>query len=141
MQHEKTNWQNLPSNDTPINANNLNNIEDTLYDLTREETITVTANAPWLGDITLKRKGNRVEMSAELTGGDPWEFENAILFTVPDGWRPRAFVLLSAYTGGASIPLQYYEDETHNVFYLNVKLATKPANSTDIIFNTFYFID
>ena len=31
MAYNKTNWQNLPSTDTPINANNLNKIEEGIY--------------------------------------------------------------------------------------------------------------
>lgn len=132
-------WKDLPSNDTPINAASLNKIEEALYNLTREETVTVEPEYPWVGTITLKRKGNRVEMSAELTGGDPWNSDNVILFTVPEAFRPKTFVIVSAYTGGSSIPLQYAEVDELRVFYLNIKLVTKPANSTDVILNTFYF--
>lgn len=141
MQHTKTNWSNKPSTNTPISAENLNNIENTLYELTREDTATIEGEYPWLGNITLKRKGNRVEMSAELTTGDPWNSDHAILFTVPEGFRPKVFTILSAYTNGATIPMQYYEVDDLRVFYLNTKFVTKPAISSDIVFNTFYFLD
>lgn len=37
MEYERINWENLPSHETPINANNLNRIDFALYLLASSE--------------------------------------------------------------------------------------------------------
>lgn len=77
MAYNKTNWQNAPSTDTPINANNLNKIEEGIYqnslkadqvgDLT---TLDTTIKSTLVGAIN--------ELKNDLSGILLWENSNPI---------------------------------------------------------------
>lgn len=106
------------------------------------ETITLPATAPWTGEVKLRKVGNRVDVTAELSGADPWEVENVILFSPPEGWRPSTFVLLTGFIMGGTIPVHYIEEGDMKVFYLNQKLSAPPEDrGNDVILATSYFID
>ena len=58
MSYIKTNWQNKPSQSTPLNATNLNHIEDGIYD--------VSTSLGDLSNLTTSEKNNIVGSINEI---------------------------------------------------------------------------
>lgn len=80
MAYTKTNWQDLPNTTTPINASNLNNMEQGIYDLDTAVTnlqtdVSLSVNSNLTsGTITAKRVGKLVivNISGSLSVPNTW---------------------------------------------------------------------
>ena len=107
MAYNKTTWENAPSTNTPINANNLNKIEEGIYqnslkadqegDLT---TLTTTEKSTLVGAIN-ELKGGETYSTSEVNTGKIWHNNKPI-------YR-KVFVLTSPSSTGT------WTDYTHNI--------------------------
>lgn len=91
MIYTKTNWQNLPSTNTPINSANLMKIEDAIAFSINQVTANATLNADWsAGDaigLEFNKIGNMViaNFSASIASV---EGMHLFIGTIPEGFRP-----------------------------------------------------
>ena len=90
MSYSKTNWQNGV---TPINATNLNKIEEELEYLDTSEDFAskVTFNENY-GSISFKKTGNLVSISYQ--GESKAHAVNDLIFTLPEGYRPKTTIYI-----------------------------------------------
>lgn len=122
MAYIKTEWENSPSTKTPINANNLNKIENGIY--------TNSVNIGELADLTTTNKNSTVEAINETYNrinkvntakGD--NVDDAILIaeiTFTGGYQRQALVFATTLVG--------YTDATESGIY-NVGLASRDTAS------------
>jgi hypothetical protein len=99
MQYIPTDWKDLPSNETPISADNLNKIEGGLASLINRQGLNFSYNANWEASSPIggqfSRVGNLVisNFSAKIT---TTEGNNLFLGTIPEGRRPTVFMTFPA---------------------------------------------
>lgn len=120
MEFVKTNWQNLPSETTPINASNLNKIEQCLYNLTKEHRLNYQFENPASGEAKFLRVGVAVTITytfpcPPMSGGVG---SNGVVGTFPIGYKPN-------------------DDFVHPVF--NTSNSLSGAAKYDYISNTMTF--
>lgn len=99
MQYTKTEWKDLPSQDTPIDAASLNKIEDALESLVNRQELNFSYNTNWqaasLVGSQFNRVGNLVISNFSATINTT-EGNNLFLGTIPEGRRPSVFMTFPA---------------------------------------------
>lgn len=66
MAYTKTNWQDLPNTTTPINATNLNKMEQGIYDANTRHAITIGLNADTTTTSTATYQGIDLSLTKEI---------------------------------------------------------------------------
>jgi len=99
MQYIPTEWKDLPSNETPISAENLNKIEGGLSSVINRQALSFSYNQNWSagspigGDFS--RVGNLVISNFSATISTT-EGMNIFLGNIPEGRRPSVFMTFPA---------------------------------------------
>lgn len=120
MPYIPTNWKNLPSTETPINAENLKKIEDYLVKLSTLTTTFIDFTAG-LGSGVVCRVGFTCQMDVTLTSASL----SAPLFTMPQDFSPAINFdapVINTETGMVVGELAF--DKTQNTVVFNGTSAT-----------------
>lgn len=78
MAYNKTNWENAPSTDTPINASNLNKIEEGIY----QNSLSADSNTTNIGTLTNLETPNKTNLVSAINSMLPIDISNKFEKTI-----------------------------------------------------------
>lgn len=143
MQYIKTEWKDLPSQDTPIDAVSLNKIEYALASLVNRQELNFSYNTNWqaasLVGSQFNRVGNLVISNFSATINTT-EGMNLFLGTIPEGRRPSVFMTFPA----AFVPTGSHTYESRLLVIDpsgTIQIANNPTSTGTFFCTIVYFID
>lgn len=137
MPYIPTDWKNLPSTDTPINAENLNKIEEALTYILGESVTNMDFTSASQGNIgsgVFFRKGNVVQMTATIYVEGV--YSDTKIGELPDGFRGVMDTIRSVtVVDGNGLTTGYvrYNYSTNEIF-----LTTSTTSPSTIKFSNTY---
>lgn len=142
MSYVKTNWENSPSTNSPINASNLNKIENAIASAVNKVSGTATLNADWqsgnatgtdftrVGDLVIS---NFVVTLTSAVGN------HLFIGTIPVGMRPTAVTLFPAIFASTGS-----SDYAARILIINpngdMQLANSPSTTGTFLCSLSYFV-
>lgn len=126
MAYNKTNWENLPSTSTPVNATNLNKIENGIKDSLIPEKQNLT-------NIKIRRLGNIIIVN--ILGSFSFTVASGtakVIGTIPEGYRPPTLVgtpVIGKTTGFTYLPNCYIQIRDNG----NIEFYQNSGSSQDIV--------
>lgn len=143
MSYEKTNWENAPSTNSPINAANLNKIEAALGFALNGSSANATLNTDWeAGDaigLEFNKIGNLVvaNFSASITNVTGMHL---FIGTAPEGFRPTKITPMPA----VFVPTATTDYEAR-IIIVNpdgtIQIAKNPTMTGTFFCAMVYFVD
>lgn len=146
MSYTKTEWENLPSTDTPLNATNLNKIENQLEN-SQEQIDNIIEYEDFTSKVTFKenyvssntyfiKKGNIVFVTYQ--GEGKAHSANETLAVIPEGYRPKRTQTFAPFVANSNAygVLCIYADGNFNVHQISNNTV-----SSRIYANFSYYLD
>jgi len=149
MAYTRVNWEDLPSTDTPINAVNLNIMDEGIYDLDNNRNVLYDGNIREYGDYTLNDNVNNYDYIEVFAGrgtdfgGNSVKIRRAqesgkilLYYNNNAGTEVYIHIMKFSWSGTTFTYSQTTEIQLSN----NESVVVKPANSVTLSYDTIHKI-